>query len=714
MAYYLRLCFCYEKALPIIFLVRGLQMNSKTHLEFTPPTSAETLEIVSFSAEESLSEPFLFTVEMVAPSPSIAITTLVGEPIIVKILADDGTVARHCHGLIEQISQSIGANSAIAYTATLRPWLWQLRRVKNFRIFQNKTVQEILKLVFDDLGFSGKYKFSLQTTYTAREYCVQYDEDSFSFVSRLMEDEGIFYFFEHTASGHTMVIADDATAHTAITAPTSVRYAHALNQRSREDIIVSTVLERQAIEKKYASTDYHFITPATDLFVEVATTETQFTDPIRLYEYPGYYSETAVGTSRSNIRAQELEAPMTMLYGKTFVRTLVAGCSFTLAEHDNTTLNTTFVVHSLSFSVDTQSGYSNSIKAFPSTVNFRPPRITPRPRIAGYLSAMVIGKEGEEIWTDKYGRVKVKFPWDRDDVKGEDRTVWIRVAQMWAGKAWGAMFIPRIGMEVVVSFLDGNPDRPLIIGTVYNAVQSVPYELPKNQTRSTIKTHSSKDGDGYNELRFEDLKGSEEIFIHAEKDINTRVEHDSTDITENRRIELVHAGKHTFVQPKEGEDRAEVQKLPKLDTTAIETLYVKGGNRKITVVDDNSTETHINGGEFIHNVAKNYTLTVDKNFTHSVKENSTLKTDGEFSQKVGKNHTLTDDKNFTHSVGGNSSLSIDGKFSQEVTQNFTLTVSGSSLTIEAKGNLVIKGANVSIESTAGNVMIKSAAMVMIN
>lgn len=416
---------------------------------------------------------------------------------------------------------------------------------------------------------------------------------------------------------------------------------------NEEEIINECSYGQRIVTGKFAVDDYNFETSQNDLLLETAGSSS---GEMRVYEYPAGVKDSAAADARAALRIAECEAFRKTLSGKSQVKAFMAGGRFTMSEHQRSVLNQDYIIHSLHIEA-TPEHYGNKFEALPASVAFRPPRNSQLPRIHGTQTAIVVGPSGEEIFTDNYGRVKVQFHWDQEGKHDEKSSCWIRVAQGWTGKGWGIIFTPRIGMEVVVSFLEGDPDRPLITGMVYNAQQIVPYELPANQTRSTIKTHSSKDSDdGYNELRFEDKKGDEEIFLHAEKDYNIRVENDRVEVVKNDAVTVVHNNRQIFVEkPDPSSDKADKADKPALDGEAIDALVVKGGNRKTTVFGPDKSETHINEGTYEHIVGKTYTL----------------------------------------------------------------TVKGDSITIEAtgaqgSGDIIIKGKTISLESTLGDITVKSA------
>jgi type VI secretion system secreted protein VgrG len=417
------------------------------------------------------------------------------------------------------------------YRAYLVPWLWMLTQTSDCRIFQNKTAPQIIQEIFTEGNFQD-FSLRLFVDYPQYEYCVQYRETDFAFISRLMEQEGIFYFFEHENGKHTLVLTDSPNAIKAHPAGSKARCDYNEGGLRSEDVVTEWQVSQNLFAGSYALQDYNFKTPSTDLNTDVSGRNSY-----QLYEYPGRYFKPDQGEKLVNKRLEEAEATRVLVRGAGNCRFFASGCKFDLLEHyrgdQNQEYLLTYIEHEASQGGDFRSGtetqdspYRNRFECIPLSTPFRPARVTPRPLISGAQTAVVVGKSGEEIWSDPYGSVKVQFYWDRYGKKNEDSSCWVRVAQAWAGRNWGAITLPRVGQEVVVTFLEGDPDRPLITGSVYNAEQMPPYDLPSQQTKSTMKSLSSKGGGGFNELRFEDAKGSEQIFLHAERNQDIRIKKD--------------------------------------------------------------------------------------------------------------------------------------------------------------------------------------------
>ena len=507
------------------------------------PLGDDALLLDSFTGYEQVSEPFRFVLKLLSPDPNVDMQALLTKPAVLSFNMTE-EAERHVHGHVVRITLlECGEDGMAAYEAELAPWLWFLNRYSDCRIFQNKTVPEIVEQVFRDRGFSD-YQLKLQGSFPQREYVVQYRETDFNFVSRLLEDEGIFYYFEQSQDKHTLVLANDNSALAPCPHKPKARYLAATGTGQAEDTVVSLETEFRTHTGTASLTDYDFEKPGTSLYATLAGKLTG-----EDYDYPGKYKTKDEGARYTRIRLEEREATLTTAHGASNCMGFECGHKFTLTDHFRDSANTTYMITTLEHHARNASyrgdnpdpfEYSNRFEATPISTPYRPARTTPRPAIHGAQTAVVVGKAGEEIWTDKYGRVKVQFFWDRQGRYDENSSCWIRVAQGWAGKRWGMVHIPRIGQEVIVTFLEGDPDRPVISGSVYNADMMTPYALPGEQTKSGVKSMSSKGGGGFNEIRFEDKKGGEQVFVHAEKDIDIRVKND--------RREWIGHDRHLIVQ----------------------------------------------------------------------------------------------------------------------------------------------------------------------
>lgn len=644
--------------------------QANQYLSITTPLGEDKLLIRSFHGEERISGLFHFFVEAVSEDKALDFSLIVGKSATVKMALADGSTTRYINGIVGRFVQAGSDARFFTYFLELHPWFWMMSMSIDCRIWQNKTVIEIVTGLFDELGFTD-YKNSTTGTYTALEYCVQYNESAFAFVSRLLEEHGIFYFFEHEDGKHTLVLADASSAFVDCAGAATVDYA-TYGLWAQQNVVTSCVIEQAVIPGKYAVDDFGFETPSTDLLGSTDSTKATNGSTRRIYEYPGGFVKKDAADAKAKLRMEEKEAPQKTVRGTSFVRAWYPGAKSTLAKHYRDDVNAAYAIARVSHSATSES-YSNSFEAFAADLTYRPARTTRKPVIPGTQTAIVVGKSGEEIWTDKYGRVKVQFHWDQKGTNDENSSCWIRVAQGWAGKAWGQMFLPRIGQEVVVSFLEGDPDRPLITGSVYNAEQTVPYTLPTDQTKSTIKSNVSKGGGGFNEFRFEDKKDSEEVFLQAQKDLNTVVKNDET---------------HKVGTNKEDGKGDQTIEIYNKRTVTLEKgtdkLQIKEGDRDIDVDKGNET----------HDVAGTRTLKVTKKETHTSED--------EFVHNVTKNYTLK--------IDGDLSITVAGKVTFKSTGDMTLETSGK-LTAKATGDLLAQGMNVTNKATTD---LKGEAMNITN
>ena len=534
-------------------------------ITLTTPLGDDKLLLAGFSGHEAISRLFSFHLDLLADKTDpafqeIEFSAIIGKSVTITVNQSDDT-PRYFNGLVSRFAQSGGDATFQHYQMEVVPWTWMLTRYADCKIFHNKTVGDIIQKVFSDRSFTD-FKVSLSGTYTALEYCVQYRETDFNFISRLMEQNGIFYFFEHEDGKHTMVIADSSSIHQPCPGFDSAGFNLSAGSGGidAEDAVNSWNLEQELRSGMYTLTDYYFETPSANLVASESTVyEVGGNSGFELFDFPGDYTTRSDGASFAKLRMQEEEAGHLVAHGSSVCRYFATGYKFDLQYHPQDAMNDTYLLteiqHIASASgsytgvsaADAQDSYSNHFTCTPASVLFRPARLTPKPFVQGPQSAVVVDQNPasednssdstNEIWVDKYGRVVVQFPWDRK--KG--CSCWVRVSQEWAGQGYGSMAIPRVGQEVLVSFMEGDPDRPIITGRVYNATQTVPYPLPDNQTRSTFMTRSSKNGSAstYNELRFEDKKGSEQVFLRAQFDQDNYVTNDSREWIGNNRSLVV-------------------------------------------------------------------------------------------------------------------------------------------------------------------------------
>ncbi|WP_455203662.1 type VI secretion system Vgr family protein [Kaarinaea lacus] len=481
------------------------------------PLEQDVLLFYRMSAIEELGRLFKYEVELLSEDANINLDDVLGKVISVNVeLADNKR--RSFHGYVSRI-QYLGMQDEFhLYHATLRPWLWFLTRSADCRIFQTKTVPDIIKEVFRDFGFS-EFEDQLSANYKQREYCAQYRETAFAFISRLMQQEGIYYYFKHDDQQHSLVLADSISAHSRVPENEQIPfYPKQEHERREADHLDDWYVSRDYESQRYTLNDFDFTKPKASL--EVRENVEDGRDDYEIFDYPGEYSELEDGQAVARTRAEQLQSQFERVHGKGNVRTLCVGDLFELTNYPRDDQNKEYLItharyflHSDAYTSKTTSKssppYRCVITAIDSSHSYRSPRTTPRPKVPGPQTAIVVGPKGEQVWTDKYGRVKVQFHWDRYGKKDENSSCWVRVSQNWAGKRWGGMHIPHIGQEVIVDFLEGDPDRPLITGRVYNADNMPPKVLPGEKSKSIIR-------DDYgNELMFDATQGNEYIRLYS-------------------------------------------------------------------------------------------------------------------------------------------------------------------------------------------------------
>jgi type VI secretion system secreted protein VgrG len=499
--------------------------QANRRLRIATPLGSDALLITALTGSEGISTLFGFRAELIGRDEHADFDAIVGKSVTVAIAAAGGD--RHVNGIVSRFAQSGTVGRHASYTADIVPWPWFLTRTTDCRIFQKKSVPDIVKQLFGEYGQSD-YRFQLTGSYEPREYCVQYRETDWDFIARLLEDEGIFYFFVHEDGKHTLVIADGPRAHDACPVLDRVRLVHEQESLGDEDVVTAFSKEQGICAGKVTHTDYCFETPSIDLLASATGADPR---ALEIYDYPACAPKRDRSETLVRIRQQEIDAARIVFRGHGYVRSLTPGYKFAIrgaGDGVSGTFDGSYVVtavqHRASESYaagdeESDLSYENEFSCIEVGTPYRPARTTPRPVMHGVQTAKVVGPAGEEIFVDEYGRVKVQFHWDREGRWDENSSCWIRISQDWAGKNWGIVSIPRIGQEVIVSFLEGDPDQPVITGRVYNAEQMPPYALPANRTQSGLKSRTSVGGtpDNFNELRFEDKRGAEEIYLHAEK-----------------------------------------------------------------------------------------------------------------------------------------------------------------------------------------------------
>jgi type VI secretion system secreted protein VgrG len=631
------------------------------------PLGADKLLLEQFHGVESINSLFRFNLDMVSPSETpVVFDQILGQSVTVSLVLESGA-KRYFNGICRRFVETGMlrgphlAQPIITYQAEIVPKLWELTRKVNTRLWQEKSVKDIIVEVLGSVAHTLK----LTATYEPRDYCVQFDETDFDFISRLMEEEGIFYFFEHADGSHTMIIGDDATAHSDIVEPSEVIFRRpgqegggAAESQERIQIWLKAQELRSGKttlwDHKFEMTGKNFesieqILPTAQAGTISHKLNVAESSSWERYLFPGRFAKRfdgitpaggeqpsmlskipPDGTRTVKLRQEQETSPAVRVTGVSSVRAFAAGAKFNLIEHfdANGAYKIVQVQHqaSLEGAYTGARGaipfrYANSFECMPDAVPYRPAMTTPRPIVEGPQTATVVGTPGKEIFTDKYGRIKVQFHWDRLNTKNEKSSCWLRVATLWSGKQWGSVFIPRVGQEVIVAFLDGDPDRPICVGGVYNDQQMPPYTLPDHETISGIKTNSSLGGSGFNEIRFQDKASSEEIYIHAQKDMNKVIENDHTEHIKhdmllhvvNERKEMVDMDSHLHLKNNHKE---------KIDVNFDQTV---GGDKKVSVTGANHLEVT---GAHNEKTTGDHSLTCDAQYILDATGNVTVKSAG--------------------------------------------------------------------------------------
>ena len=656
-------------------------MPRQSDLRYTfEPSGGADFEVIEFTLDEGLSKPFTLMLQLASFDAELDFGTLLDKPALLTIWRGDSPV-RYVHGLISSLTQGDTGFRRTRYSAVIEPALARTRLCSNWRIFQQQTVPHILDAVLKAHGLND-FEQRISYDHQPREYCVQAGETDLDFIARLAAEEGLLYTFEHRVDGHRLIITDRVSAIGTIDPKDacSVLYQAMAGGDQPEPALHRFHYTEQVRTARQVQRDYTFTHPRYDQ--EHIATGTQLEHQGRHYErfdYPGRYKRDIAGKPFTQTRLNALRSDARIAVVEGDDARLQPGKSFDLADHPREDLNirwrTVSIVHTgiqhssqQEDAAGSVSGTSYHLEATlaPAACEWKAP-LCPKPRIDGPQTATVVGPPGEEIFCDKWGRVKVSFPWDRASQHNEHSSCWIRVAQGWAGTTWGAMAIPRIGQELIIQYFDGDPDQPIAIGRAYREANLPPYELPKHKTRMTIKSQTHK-GDGFNELRFEDEKGLEEIYVHAEKDQNIHVNHNETTFVGNDRSERVDHNETISI----GDHRTE-------DVGKNETIQI-GANRSVTI-GGNKAETIA--------LAKAETIGLAK----------ALSIGAAYQTSVGAAMNTSVGLSQSEQVGIHKSVVVGKKFTIDAGDEFTVTVGKSTLTMKSDGTVLINGRTFDFSAT---------------
>jgi len=661
------------------------------------------IRVVSFKGKEEISRPYAYEVTFIHPKEDVSLSGMLGQSATLRLLGAAGE--RRIHGVVERFEQS-GAEHAsdqTEYLAVIVPRIALLRHTRNSRIFQGKSIIDITKAVLKDAKLpQDALDTKLSGSYGERNYCAQYQESDLDFISRLLEEEGVFFFFKHTDKQEVLILADSNRA------VESAPHAKTLSYRPHHDVatdrldpknegITQFQLQAAVVSGSVTMRDFRFVQPGLS-DMEVKESAEHFKQLHRYY-YPGEYVDPKVGQHLVKARLQEHVWQQECSHGMASSPLLAAGYKFELKEHPRNAVNKEYLL----VSVEQQDGNAFSdtpvnpevkFTCIASSVPFRPQRQTPVPRILGLQTAIVVGPKGEEIYCDKYGRVKVQFHWDREGQSDAQSSCWIRVSQGWAGPGYGGMYLPRIGHEVVVQFLDGDPDRPLIIGRVYNGDNSVPHELDKSKTQSGFRTSSTPGGKGFNEIRFEDEASKEEFYLHAQRNYKKEILNDSDTTIGGNRTEHI-SGKSDLTIDKSWTIHVKEDRHANID-----------GNDETQIKKDRTVE--VDGNESM-TVKGNQDLSIDKKQTVSVKSDRRESVDGKADLSIKGNWQQSTDSNMGVQVAKNLTVTVDGDIRMQG-KTITLTADNK-ITLEV-GNSVIKISSSGIEVTSNKIKMDGTTIAM--
>ncbi len=701
-------------------------------LSLKTPLGPDALLVRRMTGTEALGRLFHYDLDVRSTKHDIKLDDLLGKSASVKIELPSKKF-RYVHGLVSAFEYQGPEEGWAAYRITLRPWLWVLTRTSDCKIFQDKKVPDIVKEVFRTNGFSD-FEFNTKGSYRTWEYCVQYRETSFNFVSRLLEQEGAYYYFKHEENKHTLVVRD-GTGHEPAEGYKEIIYHHPdahAGAFDREHISDWTVT-KQVLPGKYAHTDYNFKTPSADISANTPNPKQHAQASHEIYDYPGEYEEEVAGTNYAKVRLQEIQSEYERGTGTTNARGLQVGSLFKLVNYPRSDQNREYLVTQASYTYESDAlagssaggspHYSCTFTVIPTPGPFRPARITPKPVVQGPQTAIVTGPPGEEIYCDEHGRVKVHFFWHRYDQSDDKSSCWIRVSHPWAGQGWGAVSIPRIGQEVIVDFIEGDPDRPIITGRVYNAEVTAPFPLPAQACVSGIKSNSTKGGGGYNEMAMDDTKGNELVRMHAQFDMDTTVENDQRNTIHNNRTTnvdvndtetigsnqdvtvganrslTVGANQTTSIGAAHSRTVGASETISvgasKAETIAIAKALTIGAAYQVTVgaamnESIGGVKAEEIGGAKVVNVGGGHMVNVGGSMNNNV--------GGSKVEKIGANATIT--------CGGNMGISAS-KVTIEAKSEITLKSGGASITLKSGGDVVIKGSKITIKGS-GDVILKGS------
>lgn len=729
-------------------MLRGITQDNRP-VSISSPLGKDVLLFRRMSVKEELGRLFQINIDLLSEDPSIKLPDILGQNITVSLdLNDDET--RYFNGFVSRFAQ-VGEEGRLSrYQATVSPWLWFLTRTSDCRIFQEMTVPDIIKKVFRDAGFSD-FEDKLNGSYRQWVYCVQYRETDFNFVSRLMEQEGIYYFFQHEDGKHMLVLSDGYSSHEPVSGYEEIPYYPPSGNTTQPEHVSSWVLSQQIQPGSYTLDEYDFERPKADLLVRSNISRQHQHAEYEIYDYPGEYPDSSDGDNYVKARIEELQSQYEILEGESDARGIMVGALFNLTNYPRSDQNREYLITSAEhfLQVGAYEGplegsdgptYHCELTAIDAKENYRSSRITPKPLVQGPQTAVVVGKSGEEIWTDKYGRVKVQFHWDREGKLDENSSCWIRVSHPWAGKGWGAVATPRIGQEVIVSFLEGDPDQPIITGRVYNGDNAVPHGFPAGAVISGVKSNSTKGGGGYNEYVFDDTKGNELIREHGQFDKDSTIENDlrehvlndrSRDVTNNETISVgndqsisignnqdfsignnqtgtIGADKSITVGANHTESIGANQSITvgsnKTETVTINTAETIGVAKELTIggayqVTVGAVMNETVGGAKAEEIGAAKSVNVALNSSENIGKNKTVDAGSSITEQAGKDFNMSSGKKMILSAGDDFSLAGMKKGLIDIADELTIKCGSAMISMKKNGDITIKGKKITVKGS---------------
>jgi type VI secretion system secreted protein VgrG len=695
-------------------------------IEIIAPAEGGKLLFESMSGREALGGLFEFHVELLSDNGDIPIASMLGKPFSIE-LSRGIQGPRWWNGMIARFAMEEWTGNQFRYRAELRPTAWLMTRASNSRIFQKVRIPDLVLDLLKAQGVTAK-KLLGRASYAEWEYLVQYNETDFNFVSRLMEQEGISYYFTHEKGEHTMVLIDALTAHDPVPGYEKITFSTVGDRIGgaieEHEYISKWSLDLEVAPGAYAAKDFDFENPRAPLLsTDIAPTANDHAKQ-ELYEYPGVYIDSGERDEYAKRRLEEKQVDYEQVHGDGNASGITPGFRFKLIEHPAPKQNREVLVIAASYTLtstqhgtgaaDAEQDFLCSFVAIDSKRPFRTTATTPKPHVAGPQTAIVVGPKDEEIWTDKYGRVKVQFHWDRKSSKDEKSSCFVRVSQVWAGSGWGAMHVPRIGQEVIIDFLEGDPDRPIITGRVYNGANKPPYVPADNSpsaTKSTIRSHSTKGGgpDNYNELSFEDKKGEEEVGLQAERNLKILVKNDEHREVKNDRTKDIGHDETTTVGNNRTETVGKEEDITigggRTENVAKDEDITIGGGRTESVTKDESITI---GGGRSESVGKNESISIGGGRTENVTKDESITIGGGRTENVTKDEEITIGGKRTENIGKDNELTVAKKLSITAEEIEIRTASGSSsITMKKNGDITIKGKTVVVEGS-GDINLKAS------